>query len=228
MFSRLNVRRSRSAIAFGALLLAGASSAQAAFVIPAFRGQADTTYQAWDVFTSLAGPNAPDVALVNPNGVPNVREFTGAGFIPASGNLYVQAEIGDFEVTVPDYNLGGGFATNVVVQFRTQGSPLDLDSILWNGVAWDDSELLLEVPLGGFGGFLQEWKFEWDNVPGSPAENVLTFLASDVSLSLDVLSVDTQTVVAVPEAGTLLFTATSAALVAAGLWRRRSRRVETE
>lgn len=204
-------------------LTAFAGNALADFLTPSFRGLADTTYQAWDVFTSLEGPNPPDVALSNPNGIPNVRELTGAGFVPSSGNLYVQAGVGDFEATVPDYNLGGGFVTNVVVQVRTQGSTLDLDSVLWNGMAWDESELLFEQPLGGgFGGVVQDWMFAWNLLPGSTAVNVLTFQAADLSLSLDRLSIDTQTV-AVPEAGTLLLGSGSFGLVAAALYLQRRR-----
>lgn len=159
--------------------------------------------QQWDVFVSPGGPNPPDVANVNPNGTADVIETTGGAFVISGGNIYSFSVPIFFEVTVPDYGLGAGFLTDVVVQIRVQGTDLDTSSLLWNGIAPDDTELLFTQALGGMGGSLNDWKFAWSGLSGNVAENLLTFNALGSSMSLDRLAVDTKAV-AVPEANTWL------------------------
>jgi hypothetical protein len=89
------------------------------------------------------------------------------------------------------------------VQIRTQGTDLDVSSVLWNGVAPDSTTLLFSQVLGGFGGTLRDYAFEWTGLPGNLALNTLTFRAAESSMSLDRLAVDTQTA-AIPEANALL------------------------
>lgn len=228
MFALRPFSPAKPAVAVGLVVLATLfaliPAARAAFVVPAFRGGANTTFQEWEVFDSLAGPNGPEAGtLANPNGLPNLRELTGAGFVPGSGNIYVDSEIGDFEATVPDYGLGAGHATNVVAQIRTLGATLDVGTVLWNGIAPASSVKLAEAPLGGFGGVMQEWKFEWNLLPGNLSLDVLTFKAASANLSLDRVSIDTQAVV-VPEAGSLTLGLLAASSVGAWALRRRSGR----
>ena len=80
----------RSAIRFAVVLGIAFDlvSAQAAFVVPGFRGGANTTYQEWNVFSSTGGPNAPDVANSNVNGAANVVELSGGAFVTSGGNIY--------------------------------------------------------------------------------------------------------------------------------------------
>lgn len=106
---------------------------------------------------------------------------------------------------------------------------MDLASVAWNGLAPTDSELLHEEDLGsGFGGGLQDWKFEWIDLPGNLASNLLTFAAAGSSLSLDWVAVDTIAVEAVPEASSLAMLA-GVTLAAVGIRRlRRHREIESK
>lgn len=197
---------------------------QAAFITPTFRGEANTTYQAWNEFVTPEGPNAPDVALSNPNGTPDAVDLSGASFVTSGGNIYVQGGLLQLKATIPDYALGNAAKTNVVVQVRTLGSIIDTDTVLWNGVAFDHATLLVDTPLvGGFGGVIQEWAFEWDNLPGNFSLNTLLITGADLSVSLDRLSVDTQAV-PVPEVSSLGLLAACSVLLGVGCSARRYRR----
>jgi hypothetical protein len=170
----------------------------AEFIVPEFRGDPLTTYQRWQVFSSANDPNFPDFADNNPNGSAVLLETTGGAFITSGGNIYSFAVATQFVVTVPDYALGDAAQSTVVVQIRTLGATVDLSSVTWNGVVAESAELLHEEPLGGFGGFLRDWKFEWNQLAGNPAVNVLEFAAAGSSMSLDRLAVDTLAIEASP------------------------------
>jgi len=209
---------------FGAAALVvslSANSVFGAFITPTFRGDANTTYQEWNIFSSATGANAPDVASSNLNGTASATETTGTAFVTSGGNIYSFAAATAFNVVIPDFDLGSGYITNAVVQIRTQGTELDTASILFNGVAASSATLLYTEALGGFGGALEDWEFVFTNVAGNIASDLITFQASGSSMSLDKISVDTQAV-AVPEAGTLLLSGMSVL----GIWfyvrRRRS------
>lgn len=169
----------------------GTVPTSAEFTIPDFRGAPQTTYQAWNVFTSATLPNLPDVANQNPNGSATLQELTGGSFLTSGGNIYSFAVATSFELLIPDYNLGPDATTKVVLQLRTQGATVDLASILFNGQPASSAELLYEEPLGGFGGILRDWKFEWDAVPGNVAMNTIRFSAEGSSMSLDRVALDT-------------------------------------
>ncbi len=168
-----------------------AQPAIAEFVVPNFRGTQNSTYQEWRFFTSATEPNLPDVANSNPNGDATLQELTGGAFITGGGNIYSFAVATSFELLVPDYGLGGQHATSVVLQIRTLGSTVDLDSVTLNGLQAESAELLYEEPLGGFGGLLRDWKFEWNEVTGNKQLNTILFEAEESSMSLDRVSVDT-------------------------------------
>jgi len=212
----------RSVIRLAAVLgmAFGMSSAQAAFIVPGFRGEANTTYQEWDIFTSFNGANAPDVASSNPNGTASLTELTGSAFVTGGGNIYSPTVATSFTVSIPDFNLGSGYVTNVVIQIRTQGDEVDTSSMLFNGVAANSATLLFTQALGGFGGTLEDWEFVFTNVPSNLLVDTITFHAAESSMSLDKFSVDTQAV-AVPEAGSLVMVG-AAAVAVLGVARRRA------
>lgn len=173
-------------LAYGVL----SANLSAEFVIPTFRGLPGATYQEWNSFTTPNGLNSPDVANINPNGSATLQELTGVAFLTSGGNIYSFALATSFDVIVPDYGLGSQAITQVVLQIRTQGSTVDLDSVTFNGQVADSAELLYEEPLGGFGGILRDWKFEWTSVSGNMASNTIQFLADESSMSLDRVAVD--------------------------------------
>lgn len=185
-----------------------ANSVLGAFVAPSYRGDVNTTYQEWNIFTSATAGNLPDVASSNLNGTAALTELTGLGFVTSGGNIYSFSGATSFTVDVPDFDLGGGYLTNAVVQIRTQGTPVDTASFLFNGMTADSATLLYEEALGGFGGSLQDWQFVFSGFAGNLPLDTVTFQASGSSMSLDRISIDTQAV-AVPEAGTILLTGVS-------------------
>lgn len=195
-----------------------APPAHAGLVAPGFRGGADTTYQEWNTFTSaLNGPNLPDVGNSNPNGTAQLFQTTPGAFLTSGGNIYAPSTPTTFVVNVPDFNRGSSFFTTAILQIRILGTNIDLSSVRFNGLAFDRSELMNETPLGGFGGTLRDWRFEWNNIAGNLDMNVFRFNSAESSMSLDRAAIDT-TFSAVPEptSGLLL----SGAIVA-GLLRRR-------
>jgi hypothetical protein len=205
------------------VLLFDSVDAKAAFLPPSFRGQAQTTYQEWNVFSTPEGPNVPDVANNNPNGTADVRDVALVSFVTGSGNIYALGGVLEIEAQIPAFDLGSAKRTNVVVQILSLGAVLDVDSVTWNGLEADSSSLLSDGPLGGqFGGRRQEWSLSWDLVPGNTSADVLYFKAASESMSLDRLSIDTQAVV-VPETGSVMMVSLAVAMVMVGAARRHSR-----
>jgi len=192
--------------------LAVAPQARAAFLVPDAagsgtaalldfsRGDANTTYQHWDVFTDpysgdepdLIADNLPDVADVNANGSALVEQTVLGAFITGGGNIYSFSVATAFEVTVPE-NDGSESATDftrVVAQFRTLGTEMDYSSLDINGLAPVYTEELARTALGGFGGDQVDYLAVWD-LASNPADVVLTFNAAGSSMSLDQLAIDT-------------------------------------
>ncbi|MEM8865315.1 MAG: PEP-CTERM sorting domain-containing protein [Planctomycetota bacterium] len=183
------------------------SAAHATFVQPSSwtRGAFGTTYQEWDVFTDASGgPNAPDVADVNPNGSASLAEtspnFPGPSpFITSGGNIYSFATQTAFTVTIPEADVPAPpHDVTAIVQVATLGTEPDLSSFLLNGLAAvDQAELSRGTAAGGFGGSEVENWFLF-NVPYSafgdgvsPTDLTLTFEASGSSMSLDRIAIDT-------------------------------------
>ncbi|GMU24234.1 MAG: hypothetical protein AMXMBFR13_43100 [Phycisphaerae bacterium] len=207
-----------------ALLVGLTTAAQAAFVAPALwsREQANTTYQEWNVFSSPAGPNMPDIGWLNPNGTPDLFDTSGGSFVTGSGNIYSPTSVLDLRVVVPDYARTGD-VTTVILQTRTNGSEIDFDTVRIGGTGFEDRGELLRQPLGGFGGFAVEtWlKFE---LPYSASSFTVEFKASGTSMSLDRVAVDTITASSfVPEPNPVPEPLTGV-LLASGLLRLASRR----
>jgi hypothetical protein len=194
---------------------AAPSAAEAAFVTPAWTrpandGQAaadQTTFQQWNVFTAVAGPNVPDVAEVNPSGVANAYDANSAAsgaFVTGGGNLYSFAGVIMPHATVPGY--GTGQTTDFLVQVLVQGSEITVDDLTLGGIqvstlaGYSYSETS-RVSLGGFGGFAIEhaWTF---TAPADLATFQLQWGWGPTSASLDQIAIDTHTSPA-PEPGTL-------------------------
>jgi prepilin-type N-terminal cleavage/methylation domain-containing protein len=176
-----------------------------------------STYQGWDRFTVVGAgnlnlPNSPGVpagAVVdgapwNPNGAAAVEEITHTeanptALITGSGNIYSQPLALEYRLTVPNYAANGA-STRYLLQIRTLGTSLNLDSLQLGGVAltslpgYSYVELLNE-PFGGPGGLRIDHKFEFTTT--SAALDTLTFAAAEGSMSLDRVSVDSITVLSV-------------------------------
>lgn len=215
------MNRTAALVAFVTLFAAGTS--QAAFTTPSWTRPADnaaaaaglTTYQYWDVFSSVVGPNAPDVANINPNGMPNVFD-SGApanGAFLTTGNMY--SAVGSLQprATVPGYNVAGN-TVDVLVQLFVQGLDININSLTVNGVpantltAYNYQELS-RVPLGGPGGAAVEhlWSF---TLPSDAASIQLDWNWGTPHSMFDRLSIDTQSV---PEPSSMLLLSTGAALL---------------
>lgn len=189
-----------------------------------------STFQAWDVFTQVGAgkanvPNVPGVVpnpprvegpAANPNGTANVFELTGAAFVTGGGNIYSPGAPVSLKTDVPNYDLGEGYQTHVLLQIRTQGVDLDTSSLAANGVLAStlgdySYQAVFVASLGGQGS-LTDHKFEF-TIPGNRATDSLTWTAPDSS-SHDKVSIDTY-VTAVPEpASALLLLAGLGLLVA--------------
>ncbi|MGC4030844.1 MAG: hypothetical protein QM754_03720 [Tepidisphaeraceae bacterium] len=124
---------------FGSLAvigLAAVSVASQAFAVtfpaPSFFGQADTTFQQWEGFSSVAGPNAA-TSVTNTAGTPNYRDSTAAtdgAFLigtPPLGRIYSFSAVVNPEVTVPTPTLADG-VTDIVLQTQTLGNGLNAAS----------------------------------------------------------------------------------------------------
>lgn len=209
----------KSALMAALLFVVSGSAAQAAFVLPSWaRLGANTTYQGWDVFTSPAGPNAPntptpaivDAAPFNTYGTANVTESSGTSFVTSGGNIYSPTSAITVQTTIPNPGLGAGYYTEFLLQFRTQGNEFDFSTLTINGVAANTLPgflvtELIRTPLGGFGGNLVDTAVTVA-VPGNASLYTIGFASAASSTSFDRLSVDTATLVGavpVPEPASL-------------------------
>lgn len=207
-----------------ALLLASILQgvATADLIAPGFRGSGNSTYQEWNTFTSaLGGINVPDVASSNPNGLASLVQSIPGAFVTSGGNVYSPGSQVSFNIEVPDYGLGASFLTTAILQIRTQGTLPNVSGAMFNGLLPDSTEMLSETPLGGFGGFLRDWRIQWNGVSGNAGLNSIVFSSVETSMSLDRIAVDTITS-PVPEPTSLSLVLLSI-LPATGLYRFRVR-----
>lgn len=183
-----------------------APACDATFVSPSgwARGDANSTYQEWDVFTNPpgpAGPFVPDIGVSNPNGVPGLSEvgFPDSGsFVTGSGNIYSFSAPTSFEITIPNFNLGDDYTTTVMLQTRVLGTAIDPATMLIDGVAPSVVELLPDPATGSV-----ETLWRWDALPGNASQYVIAFGAAGSSMSFGAAAVDTYAA-AVPEPSTCI------------------------
>ena len=218
------------ALQTASLILAMAPPVSAAFIAPSWRpadfAQAAatlTTHQGWDAFASPSGPNNPDTADLNPNGVADAFETSGMSFVTGGGNIYSPTVAITMQVRVPGFGPSAE-PTEFIVQLRTQGNELDTASLQIDGQPAADLEgyaytELERVPLGGFGGSLVEHRFAF-TLPDSASDYTLTWQGAQSSVSQDAIAIDTR-VITIPEPGVLATTAVGGPLLTG---RRRSRR----
>jgi len=200
----MKIRRTRFPILVAAIAttcLADQTATALALTTPTgwTRGDPNSTYQHWDVFSTDHGA-IPDVANRNPNGTATLSE-TGPGFVAGSGNLYSFGGDLAFEIDVPDFNLAASTST-VLLQVGTQGSEVIPGTFFVNGVAPDEVvELyrgLISSPAGDVDYVETLFAF---SIPTSPLIEI--DFAAAVHTSVTEVAVDTFALVPEPGAAAL-------------------------
>lgn len=180
-----------------AVLALGTSVQGQSFVGPdAFgwtRADVGATYYHWDDFSTVTGPNEPDIAAMPATVegvVPELRETTGMAFVTTTGNIYSFTDLIEFEAIVPVLSVDGGMTT-VLLQVSTAGTELDPESVLIGDEAPVEVVELYRFYLGDgqFGGFVVETLYRFEVPSANPV--VVTFGALEPSLSIEAVSVDT-------------------------------------
>ncbi|MCL4742390.1 MAG: hypothetical protein KJZ54_09325 [Phycisphaerales bacterium] len=174
-----------------------ASTAHAQFIEPDgygwSRGDDDSAWFEWDVFTSATGGNLPDVGQFPstlPDGwtTPDVYDTSGLAIITSSGNFYSFVGPIALDVVVPNYGYGGG-STTLILQIRTQGNELDYGSVNVWGVLPEEHVELTRQSLGEFGWLVDSlFRFELE---GNESVYVVSFAAADAHAAIDRIAVDT-------------------------------------
>lgn len=229
-----------------ALLTAGLNlhASTTGFVIPAFRGRADTEFGLWDnphnfsvaYSASLSAPGnvVNSDGLADPNGDGNsdavIRQLAGAPgdvFITgggAAGNLYSFSIASAFVLS--DSN--SSVLDTVIFQVRTSGSELDYGSVKLSYDLGGRTQFVTATPTeldrtaAGPGGFSVSTRWEFDLTGLGTSDYAIAFDASASSMSLDSVALDVQ-FAAVPEPETYAL-GFGAGLLGFALWRRRASR----
>jgi hypothetical protein len=204
------MRLSRLAAVSAAVALVGLTALASAdtyfpnFVVPATAESAGSTYQEWNGFASVAGPNTP-AAMTNTAGTANAFDATAAtdGAFLTGGHIYSFSAATDPTITFSVPAAGTGSYQSVTLQAETLGNEINLSavSLTANGGAAVpplSETLLAQSALGGFGGFQDDYEFVWA-VPVSAAGYTISFPAAEPSMSWAGARVDTATAAAVPE-----------------------------
>ncbi len=207
-----------TAIASVCALLATSSFVSAAFILPDFRGTANSEYSEWDVFTGAnSAANYPDVAAPHsPGNNPDNPTLTntGASAILTGSNIYSFSGVITLSLsdTTP-YELG-----TVVYQFQTQGSELDYSSLQLHygseSLAPTTTQFLSYV--AGTEGVAVQYAAQWDLSGLSITSYTITVSAEGAHASFQAAALDTSntfTPVVVPEPGMAIFGLASLGLV---------------
>lgn len=192
-------RKHRLALAGGAALALFATSLQAAFsaaATPAFRGQPNTEFAAWESFTVATGPsNLPDDPGTTTDDAELTQELGGAA-ITSTGSIYSPAGAARFVLS----DRAPGDLQEVSLQTSTEGSELVYANVRLEYV---DPQGALQTlaphtttELARFqttGIHVETW-FEWDlSAVADPVfDYELRFEATAAHLSLDALILDTR------------------------------------
>lgn len=162
------------------------------------RGDANSTYAEWDVFTdAVGGTNSPDVGESGLTGATVAQDSGVLAIVTSTGNIYSFAGATSFDVDLPGYGLGAGANTRVAVQIGALGSSLDDQSL---SLTYNDGDGDVtapptalydrgDQPAGDFS--RSEWLAVWDIEGFNPDSALVEFSASASSMSLDTLAVDT-------------------------------------
>lgn len=183
------------------LVCALASAAHADFLVPDgvnvpwVRGTtANSAYAQWETFTTVAGPNTPDVGVFAVGTLPNMSAFnvsasgTGASVL-GSGNIYSGGAAMTVTITVPSFVVDPFSPSILLLQTRTQGTEINPATVLINGVAPTLVTELARVSLGAQGAMV-DTAWRWD-LPTSATSYTITFSGSAPTfLSLDRVAVD--------------------------------------
>lgn len=183
-----------------------AEGSQDGFVVPGFRGQADTTFAGWENFSVAVGApgNAGDQAGSHAGST--LWQIAPGALVLGSGNIYNGSEASLFEVR---YDSAGPVET-VVLQMRTLGTELAYDSVRLVAVGSEGPISLAatrtELDRVTFGppppapgsGFGVSSSWTWDVSALGVQDFVLSIPAAEINLSLDSATLDVQLV---PEAG---------------------------
>jgi hypothetical protein len=213
------------AVAASLMCVAGAAKGAVAdpnigvFFQPGFFGQANTTYQEWNGFSSATGSNAPTDASTfgsTASWTDTTAATDGAFLIGSAPNGHVYSFGGNLnpQIHVPGLGLGSGVNTSVVLQVESQGSPIDPASfaLLADGsgaVGVTPTISDASIPLGGtFGGTQDVYDVEWLNVPGNAAGYTINYSPNTTSSSQLAARVDT--IVSVPEPESIAMLAAAA------------------
>jgi hypothetical protein len=192
------------AVAFSATTLrAGTNN----FVVPEFRGTANSEAGYWESFTVAFGApgNLADKAGATTGAVLTQNGST-ASFITGSGNIYDFSEgIQAFQLTdATPFTLG-----TVVLQTRTLGSEVNYGSVTLTytdagGVHSLAPESHLELDRGTTLGASVSSLFQWDLTGLTVNEYSIAFNGADPSVSFDAMTLDTwnQYALVVPEPST--------------------------
>ena len=199
-----NIRRHLSGILVaGVICLGFVSAAQATpFIAPEdysmfTRGDAGTTYQYWDVFTSTSGATA-DIANNNSNGDATVSEVNGVSMATGSGNIYAMGGNPSFEIVIPEFDAPGHF-TSVLLQITTLGSEFIPGSVKINGAdpGYSVEFGRVTIPAGPSTADQVDTLFTWNGLTSS--DTITIEFDGAMHMSLTQVAVDTNTV---PEPGT--------------------------
>lgn len=179
-----------------AALLCAAVPATAAtnnFVVPSFRGQADSQHGYWEVFSVAydAPGNAAD-QTGSTSGARVTQILTSAAFVTGSGNIYSPSEPTAFTLTdATPFTLG-----TVVLQVRTLGSELAYDAVR---LSYDDGSgtrnlaplFRTELDRGTILGASVSSLWQWDVQGLGITAYSVSFGTPESSLSLDSITLDT-------------------------------------
>lgn len=199
------MNRSRTAVA-GLVLAGTALQASAAFVVPNgvnyawTRGTtAKSSWAEWNVFTSVGGPNSPDVGTfiggAFPETAPAFNVFdsnsSSGSFITSGGNIYSFSGVISPQIEFGNFGFGTSYNTTILIQVRTLGNELNASSVTLNGsIAPVETTELARSTLGGFGGFEVDTLFRFE-LTENLGSYVVDFDAQTTSMSLDRVAIDT-------------------------------------
>lgn len=172
----------------------------------------NATFQGWEFFSTATGPNAPGTvpgpafggsgswAPINPGGTANAFDSSAPGngaFVTGGGNIYSPSGIVTPRIAIPnniDLTAGNNSSgwTTLIVQIRTLGSVLDINTARLNGtIAPVISGITLDSPIsGGFGGFIREYWMQFQ-VAGNADSYQFDLGGVETSVSWDRAAVDT-------------------------------------